>query len=43
MAAGWVASKTLSPKYWYLYLTFVGSRIIGAIHKYLLGKGYLKK
>ncbi len=42
-AAGWVASKTLSKEYWYFYLTFIGSRIIGAIHKYLISKGILSE
>ena len=35
---GWVATKTLSKEYWYFYLTFIGSRIIGAFHKYLMEK-----
>ena len=42
-AAGWVATKTLSRDYWYFYLTFIGSRLIGAAHKSLIEKGYLKK
>ena len=37
-AGGWVATKTLSKDYWYFYLTFIGSRIIGAFHKYLMEK-----
>jgi hypothetical protein len=35
-AAGWVATKTLSRDYWYFYLTFIGSRLIGAAHKALI-------
>jgi len=35
-AAGWVATKTLSKDYWYFYLTFIGSRLIGAVHKHLI-------
>jgi hypothetical protein len=41
-AAGWVASKTLNKDYWYFYLTFIGSRLIGALHKYLISVGILK-
>jgi hypothetical protein len=41
-AAGWVATKTLSKDYWYFYLTIIGSRIIGALHKYLISAGVLK-
>jgi len=40
-AAGWMASKTLSKDYWYFYLTFLGSRVIGAAHKFLVQKGVL--
>ena len=40
-AAGWVASKTLTTDYWYFYLTFLGSRVIGAGHKYLIQQGVL--
>ena len=39
--AGWVASKTLTTDYWYFYLTFLGSRVIGAGHKYLIQKEIL--
>jgi hypothetical protein len=42
-AAGWVASKTLNKDYWYFYLTFIGSRLIGAVHKYLIFKGILNE
>jgi hypothetical protein len=42
-AAGWVASRTLDREYWYFYLTFIGSRVIGALHKYLIAKGTLKE
>jgi hypothetical protein len=42
-AAGWAASKTLSSDYWYFYLTFIGSRLIGAGHKYLMSKGVLSE
>jgi hypothetical protein len=42
-AAGWVATKTLSKDYWYFYLTFIGSRLIGAAHKSLMEKGVLSK
>ena len=42
-AAGWVATKTLSRDYWYFYLTFIGSRLIGAVHKSLIEKGVLSK
>jgi hypothetical protein len=42
-AAGWVATKTLSKDYWYFYLTFIGSRLIGAVHKSLMEKGVLNK
>jgi hypothetical protein len=42
-AAGWAASKTLSRDYWYFYLTFIGSRLIGAGHKYLMAKGVLSE
>lgn len=41
--AGWVASKTLSKEYWYFYLTFLGSRLIGALHKILIAKNILKE
>jgi len=42
-AAGWVATKTLSKDYWYFYLTFIGSRLIGAAHKSLMERGILSK
>lgn len=42
-AAGWVATKTLSKDYWYFYLTFIGSRLIGATHKALMEKGVLSR
>jgi uncharacterized membrane protein AbrB (regulator of aidB expression) len=42
-AGGWVATKTLSKDYWYFYLTFIGSRIIGALHKFLIEKEILNK
>lgn len=42
-AAGWVASKTLSKEYWYFYLTFIGSRLLGAFHKYLISRNILKE
>ena len=41
--AGWVATKTLSPEYWHFYLTFIGSRLIGATHKVLIQKKVLNK
>ena len=41
--AGWVASKTLSKEYWYFYLTFLGSRLIGALHKILIANNVLKE
>lgn len=43
MAAGWVGTKTLSKDYWYLFLMFVGSRIIGVVHKLLIENGYLEE
>ena len=42
-AAGWVASKTLDKEYWYIYLTIIGSRLIGAFHKILIAKGVLSE
>lgn len=42
-AAGWVASKTLSRDYWYFYLTFIGSRLLGAGHKQLIECGVLSR
>jgi hypothetical protein len=38
-----MATKTLSKDYWYFYLTLIGSRIIGALHRYLISVGVLKE
>lgn len=42
-AAGWVATKTLNKDYWYFYLTLIGSRLIGALHRYLIARGVLRE
>jgi hypothetical protein len=42
-AAGWVAYQTLSADYCYFYLTFIGSRLLGAVHGLLIERGTLKK
>lgn len=42
-AAGWVTSKTLDKEYWYFYLCLLGSRLIGALHRYLIQAGVLKE
>ena len=36
MAAGYVGSLTLDKNYWYILLMFVASRILSAIHQYLM-------
>ena len=36
MAAGYVGSLTLNKNYWYILLMFVASRILSAIHQYLM-------
>lgn len=41
MAAGYVGTITLNKNYWYILLMFISSRIIGAIHQYMLQTGIL--
>ena len=36
MAAGCVGTFTLNKNYWYVMLMFISSRIVGAIHEYLI-------
>ena len=36
MAAGCVGTFTLNKNYWYVMLMFISSRIVGAVHEYLI-------
>lgn len=36
IAAGYVGTITLNKNYWYILLMFISSRIVGAIHEYLI-------
>lgn len=40
-AAGYIGTITLNKNYWYILLMFISSRIVGAIHEYLISEGYL--
>ena len=41
--AGWIGTKTLSKNYWGLFVMFIGSRVIGVVHQFLLSEKILDK